>query len=348
MANDLAVIEHQLKSIRPRLDSALGGIMPATRLEQTILVSCERIPKLLQCSPQSVLNAAMTFAVLGLPVDGATGQGFLLPFWNKEDRVYVCQAIIGYKGYNTLGARAGLTITAGTVRENDEMWDYELGSAGFVRHRPRLGSTARIVAFWSCATALDRPPIISILSIEDVLAIKEKSRAAEGGGGPWHDPKIGFPAMGEKSARRRLSRSTPLRIDQPQFAQAARMEEAVDEQGKLSWITPDRGVVVEGEPASKILPSRNEETPSAESLVGATQADSREVAPVGDQVESFPGDIEKALKDAAEKGGLAALKTAWENLTEVEQSVWRTRLDNHFKPLARQWDKRHVKRKGSV
>ena len=345
MPSDLIVVENQLKAHRPRFEAALGGRLPATQLEQTILVSCERTPKLLKCTPQSVLNGAMTFAVLGLPVDGATGQGFLIPFYNKEDKVFIAQAVIGYRGYNTLGARAGLTITAGTVRENDE-FEYEMGSSAFVRHRPRLGSSDRVVAFWACACAADRPPIISVLAIEDVLAIKEKSRAAKEGGGPWHDPAIGFPAMGEKSARRRLVRSTPLRIDQPHYQMAAAMEEAVDERGKLSWITPERGVIVEGEPAAQILPPRQDETPTAESLVGPTPPDKGQVAPVGDKLESFPPDIESAL-DAAAKKGTAALKTAWENLTKPEQHIWKVRKDMHFKPMAEKWDRANVRKRKS-
>ena len=327
MANELAVIENHLRAVRPRLDAALGGIMPSTRLEQTILVSCERTPALLQCTPQSVLNAAMTFAVLGLPVDGATGQGFMIPFKKQA------QAVIGYRGYNTLGARAGLTITGGTVREDDE-FDFELGSGAYLKHRPRLGSLCRIIAFWAVAAALGRPPIISVLSIEDVMAIKAKSAGRESG--PWADSDIGFPAMGEKSAKRRLARSTPLRIDLPSFHTAARMEESFDEQGKLSWITPSHGVVVEGEPAAKILPNRDVSTPDATHLIGRQT----------DQVPkpSVQGNpVEEALRGAAEKG-MAPLQTSWMNLTHAEQRAWKHMLDTYFKPIAEKADRRELER----
>ena len=49
----------------------------------------------------------------GLEVDGVTGQAFLVPFAGKV------QLVVGYKGYNTLGARAGLTITGEVVRSGD-------------------------------------------------------------------------------------------------------------------------------------------------------------------------------------------------------------------------------------
>lgn len=342
MGTELALIEHQLKAIRPRLDAALGGIMPSTRLEQTILVSCERTPALLDCTPQSVLNAAMTFAVLGLPVDGATGQGFLIPFKRQA------QAVIGYRGYNTLGARAGLTIMAGTVREGDTFL-YELGSQGFVKHIPILGNRGRIQAFWAVAVANDRPPVISLLALEDVLAIKASSAAVKSGKPtPWNDPEIGFPAMGEKSARRRLTRSTPLRIDVPAYHLAARMEEAFDEQGKLSWITP-RGVIVEGEPAASTIPFRQTETPTAEILINpeSSAAVTAEEAPAGMKGDTEPSNTPPASKTKAEQmseteayllaeaqKGTAALRTAWENLRPVEQKIWEKMKDLHFKKIA--------------
>lgn len=260
MANELVIIERQLQAVEPRLHSALGGLMPSKRLIQTVLVSCERTPRLLACRPQSILNGAMTFAVLGLPVDGTTGQGFLLPF--KE----IAQPCIGYKGYNTLGARASLTITGAAVREDDHLFDYLLGDKAFVQHKPRLGSNAKIIAFWSVAAALDRPPIISILSMSDVMSIKDRSPARAKVDSPWNDPHIGFVAMGEKSAKRRLARSTPLITEAPQFMLGARMEEAFEEQGKASWIQPERGVVVEGDYTARPT-FEPVETPTAQQLI---------------------------------------------------------------------------------
>jgi phage RecT family recombinase len=72
----------------------------------------------------------MSAACLGLEVDGVTGQAYLIPFKGRA------QLVVGYKGYNTLAARSGITITGAVVREGDE-FDYQLGSAAFVRHKPK-------------------------------------------------------------------------------------------------------------------------------------------------------------------------------------------------------------------
>ncbi len=115
--NDLVVFEKQLQPLIPRFEQVLARIMPVERLVASLMISLERTPKLLDCDRQSLLNAAMTFAVLGLELDGVTGQGFLLPFKIKGRGVV--QPCIGYKGYNTLGARANMTITGEVVREGD-------------------------------------------------------------------------------------------------------------------------------------------------------------------------------------------------------------------------------------
>jgi recombination protein RecT len=339
MPGELAIIEHQLTAVAPRLSDALGRHMPVKQLIQTVLVSCERTPALFRCTPQSILNTAMSAAVLGLPVDGVTGQAFPIPYKGSA------QLVIGYKGYNTLAARAGLTITAGTVRE-DDAFEYELGSHAFIRHRPVLGSRARIIAFYACATANDRPVIPAILSLDEVMAIHARSPGARSQSSPWNDPEIGFPAMGEKSARRRLARSTPLRIDMPQFQLAARMEEAFDEQGKLGWITPERGLVLEDDPAALALPHRQTETPTMEQLIEhqspmtgeqgaddvAQRSDDRRAAPTDTMIESF-------LKDRALEG-TAALQLGWSALTKRQQHQWAKMKDLHFKPMAAKADAR--------
>jgi recombination protein RecT len=298
--NALTVFERQLTPLAPRFADVLGNTMPVERLIRTIVISVERLPRLLECNRQSLFNAAMSAACLGLEVDGVTGQAFLVPFKDKA------QLVIGYKGYNTLGARSGLTINGAVVREGDK-FDYELGDKGFVRHRPKLDNRgARIIAGWAVAAALDRPPVVSVLSIDEIMAIKAKSPGARKEDSPWNDSSIGFPAMAEKSAKRRLARSLPLNIMQV----AARMDEAFEEQGRHSWITPEHGVQIEGE---TVLPPRQPSpTPTAQELIAPpAQSDAPEKIPT--------------WEDYCERWSVI--------LDEAKDSVQLTRLWNEQRPL---------------
>jgi recombination protein RecT len=326
MSNDLTVLESQFTPLKQKFAQVLavpGVSLVPERLIRSIIVSCERMPILIQCNRQSLFNAAMSAACLGLEVDGTTGQAFLIPFKNQV------QLVIGYKGYNTLAARSGLTVTGEVVREGDD-FDYDLG-AGTLHHKLDLGAKGRIIGAWAKAAANDRPPVIKVLSIVDILAVKSKSPGARRDQSPWNDPEIGFPAMAEKTAKRRLARSMPLNVMQS----AARMDEAFEEEGRHAYVTPDRGVIVEAEPTPE---------PTAAELV-TTETDANVIGRVA------PSDIkhtrtlaterlryyETQLEAAAEEGQMA-LKDEWGQIPYEFRVTLKAALERRFKPTAHRVD----------
>lgn len=241
VASELVLFENMLRPLTPHFEQALGNAMPVARLMRSIMISVERNPKLLtNADRQSLINSAMSAACLGLEVDGITGQAFFIPFKGKA------QLVIGYKGLTTLAARSGFTVQGEVVRDGDA-FEYELGDRGFVRHKPKLGNKGDIIAAWATASSLSRPSIVSVLGIDDLMAVRAASPAVKGGADtPWNEKTIGFPAMCSKTAKRRLNRSMPLNAD-PRFHLAASMEENFEERGRLSWIDPERGLQIEGE-----------------------------------------------------------------------------------------------------
>lgn len=259
MANDLVLwnnpsarsIEQQLEALAPQFSGALSGVFPVGRLIQTVMVSLEKTPKLYECNRQSILTAALSAACLGLEVDGVTGQAFLIPFKGRA------QLVTGYKGYNTLAARGSYTIRSGIVREG-QVFEYDIASAEVV-HRAKLGDNGRIIATWARAVSKHLPPVLTVIPIDEVLALKQRSPGGSRAESPWNDPVVGFPAMVEKTSKRRLARSMPLNI-LPQYGMAARMDEATEEQGMAAHITPERGVIIEAEVESP-LPPRSTEQP---------------------------------------------------------------------------------------
>lgn len=311
MANDLVVFENTLRPLTPHFEQALAGAIPVERLMRSVMISVERLPKLLDCNRQTLLNAAMSAACLGLEVDGVTGQAFLLPFAGKA------QLVIGYKGMNTLAARSGFTVQGEVVREGDA-FDYELGDKGFVRHKPKLGNQGPIIAAWATASSHNRPSIISVLGIDDIMAIKQKSPGGSRSDSPWNDPKIGFPAMASKSAKRRLSRAMPLNAD-PRFHLAAAMEEAVEERGKATWIDPQHGLQIEGEA---------HDTP----LINHDQRGTVEIlAPKNDDEDLMSWDSKLA---SASHLGMTALQEVWATIPRNLQPKLKAALDRVHKPAA--------------
>jgi phage RecT family recombinase len=121
MATELAILENQLKAARaaPRDGARQARAGRAADADDHDLVRAAA--RAAQMRSAILFNSAMSAAVLGLEVDGVTGQAYLIPFAGKA------QLVIGYKGFNTLAARSGITITGAVVREGDE-FDFELGS----------------------------------------------------------------------------------------------------------------------------------------------------------------------------------------------------------------------------
>jgi recombination protein RecT len=211
MSNSLA-LSNQGQNLQMALMDQLGGelrgVLPDNikpeRMILTIVQCGERNPALYECIPQSLQLAALSMGTLNLECDGFTGQGYLLPFKRHATPV------IGYKGYNTLAARNGFTITGGIVRDGDR-FEYELGTNPHVAHTPMLrGHKSQIVAAWACAMQPGRAPIIRVLGFDELGAVKAKSPGAKRRDSPWNDQDIGFPAMCEKTAKRRLARDVPL------------------------------------------------------------------------------------------------------------------------------------------
>lgn len=340
MATDLAVIEPQLQALAPHYEQALAGVMPVQRFLRTAMIAFDRTPKLLLCTQQSIFNAIMSAGVLGLELDGVTGQAFPIPFGDTA------QLVIGYKGYNTMAARSGITISGAVVRQGDP-FDFDIGE-GWVKHRP-AGGTGAIIGTWAKAAANDRPAVVSWLAMPDILAIKAKSPGAKKKDSPWNDVAIGFPAMAEKSAKRRLARSMPLNIMQL----AANMEEAFEERRLLSHITPDRNIVTtpidtvaEGgqptmgdivnrpKPQSDLLKLAREKAMEGEAIVGPWFAalpeyQRLELKPHLPDLRKLAADPEKFLQDEgreAAEGGAVPLNGWWDNLS----GAWKEKLDRFY------------------
>jgi len=253
MGNDLKLIDRELTARKTIFAELLPPSVSADKLMRTVMMSVERNPRLAECSVQSIVNAATTAAVLGLECDGVTGQGYIVPYGN------VATFQIGYRGFNTVAARAGYTITGGVVREGDA-FEYEMGSAPYVRHRPLHARGARIVSVWACATSNDRPPIIRVMAIEEVEEIKARSMGARKKDSPWNDPVIGYPAMAEKSVKRRLARDMPMSV-----LQAAAALDSAHDRGSPAHLDAtaqlheapgpeSKGTIIDVEPANILEP----------------------------------------------------------------------------------------------
>jgi len=203
----VAILEKNLPT--DRINPLIEALdMNPKRFMATVLLACERAPKLMNFPVQQHIAWASSAAALGLEPDGVTGQAYPIPFGNKV------QLIVGYRGFTSMAGRSGITINSGVLLEGD-VWEKNVhaGSPFAVQQAFGDRATRNLVGVWAQAQmpngAYAHP---LLLDLSEVMAVKAKAPGGRKSDSPWNDVKVGFPAMAQKTAVRRLQRTLPALI----------------------------------------------------------------------------------------------------------------------------------------
>jgi len=149
MANEMVVREKAL-SLRDFLSNkdrikSFEAVLPAwlsvDRFLKVVFSSALRNPKILDCTKESILNAVMGCATLGL--EPILGRAYLIPYNNNKQingrwqKVLECQFQPGYQGLIDLARRSNTIsdVRAYNVYQNDE-FDLSFGMTPDIHHRP--------------------------------------------------------------------------------------------------------------------------------------------------------------------------------------------------------------------
>lgn len=198
---------------------ALPRHLTPDRFARIALTALRRTPKLMDCTPESVLNCMMQLSQFGLEPDGRLAH--LIPY--KQE----CTLIIDYKGYVELAIRSGLvsTIHADIVRRGD-IFEYSLGK--IIKHVPwflradsnKPDKQGEVYAVYALCENKDGTSASAVMSFDEVEGIRKRSRA--GNNGPWQSD---WCEMAKKTAFRRLSKWLVL---SPQFRDVVAFEDEQD------------------------------------------------------------------------------------------------------------------------
>jgi recombination protein RecT len=155
----LATLSANLERMKPQMALALPKHLNADRMTRLALTAFSTTPQLQECTMQSIAASLMTAAQLGLE-PGVNGQGYLIPYKKT------CTFVPGWKGLVDLVARAGrASVWTGAVFEGDD-FDYQLGDAPFVRHRPNIeGDEGKFTFIYAVGRVRDaQMPVIEVWS----------------------------------------------------------------------------------------------------------------------------------------------------------------------------------------
>ncbi len=240
-----AVVEKPLMGLLGKYKGQIEQILPkqfnAQRVLKLIIGAINKDPKLLQCTPMSVINAVLTAATIGVEI--RPNSAYLIPFaknfkddagrWRKR---FECTLIIDYRGKIDLAVRSGRVtdIDAEIVYSKDKFRVYRDPESGQKRieHEPiyyKVGPEGqhlpieeadRGVAIGALVVAAmkEAKPKVLFMPRIDILAIKNRSKAKEDG--PWVTDEL---EMWKKTAIHRMCKTLP---QSPEGELAQRLDDA--------------------------------------------------------------------------------------------------------------------------
>lgn len=170
-------IKNELTVIRDRLAEVAPKYMSIDRLTRLMLAAVSKSPKILECTPDSILAFCMKCAETGLEPIGAGG---CWPIPYKTTLTFIPD----YRGLVHCAVRAGCITSAFAeiVREADE-FDYELGLEPKLTHRPARGDRGDLEAAYCVFQLPDGTKHFTVMDRQEIIGIRRRSKAADGG--PW-------------------------------------------------------------------------------------------------------------------------------------------------------------------
>jgi recombination protein RecT len=236
-----------------------AGLEPAQFL-RVMLTTLRTNPKLLECTPESVISGMLRAAGDGFMLDPGMGLAYLVPFRNNKTGTVEAQYIRGYRGLISLMTRYGEVkfVTAHVVYEQDT-FDIEYGQNERLVHKPHMGGEDKGAAIGAYAVAhfKNGESTFVWMSMEEIEKIRKTSKTYskkdKRNFGPWND---WTEAMQRKCPVRQLHKFLPVTPDLMKFHQAAAEDEAEELNYKVSALPePERGEITDaltpGEPKAE-------------------------------------------------------------------------------------------------
>lgn len=190
-----------IEKMAPQFKAALPAHVPVERFVRTTLTAIQTNPQLLQADRRTLFAAATKAAQMGLMPDGR--EGAIVTFKDQAQWMPMVAGIM--KLVRNSGEISTWSVQA--VYENDQ-FDFCLGDEEHITHKPALASRGKMIAVYSIVTMKDGEKSREVMSVEDVEAIRKRSRSGQSG--PWVSD---FAEMAKKTVVRRHSKRLPLSTD---------------------------------------------------------------------------------------------------------------------------------------
>ncbi len=228
-ASLVQLIERQVGEVK----RALPKHISVERFTRIVLTAVKTTPKLLDCTPESVLGGMMVAAQLGVELNTPAQEAWILPFNNKvkdasgrETWRMEAQFILGYRGIIKLGYQSGQisSIVARSVYRGDR-FEFSYGLEDKLIHEPNFEEQGEPYAWYAVAKFANGGYNFVVIGKAEVDRHREKSKAKDGKA--WKDD---YDAMARKTAIRIMQHYIP---QSPELVRSAGYDESVIDIGEV-------------------------------------------------------------------------------------------------------------------
>jgi recombination protein RecT len=198
----------QYEAFRGEMMRTLNDKDMVRRFLQAGLTETQRIPKLAECSWQSMAGALLQCATVKLEPGPALGHAWILPFKG------VATFVLGYPGVVQLAWRSALLqdINAASVCEGDEFF-YDQGANVVGHKRPTRGRRGPAYAYYAVVRYVNGGRHIEFMTREDVEEHAQRysrSYQQKDASSPW---RTNFDEMAEKTCVLQGKKYMPASIE---------------------------------------------------------------------------------------------------------------------------------------
>ncbi len=194
--------------------TALPAHVDVKRFVRAAVSMLNTVPRIVECTPASIINGLQQAAQLGLEVSDVRGQAFLIPRWSSKHQRMEAAFQLGYRGMIDLAARNGITVDVDTIRDGDD-YDFQRGTNPFLNHKPSMGTPGDAIAYYAVGHFKDgRQPRFVIWSKERVQQHRDRFASSRDKAGKIYGPWVDhFDGMALKTVIRDLLDTLPISVE---------------------------------------------------------------------------------------------------------------------------------------
>lgn len=201
--NPLAVIN----SVQPRFEALVSDSGNHVVWKSECMFARQQLQKnsftfsVAERNPNSLQNAIINIASIGISLNPALAHAYLVP---RDGAIYLD---ISYKGLVKIATETGAIVWAKSelVYKNDK-FVYNGPSTPPTHEADVFGERGDIIGGYCIAKLPTNDTLIEVMKIDEILKIRDTSKAAQKGKGPWVD---WFDEMAKKTITKRAYKSWP-------------------------------------------------------------------------------------------------------------------------------------------